>query len=85
MGIGQAPRMPTFFASNAIYPVALMPAWLQIVARTNPLTYDVDGLRSVMLTGGSSVYGLGDDLAVLALAGLLIIAIATRMYPRLPE
>ncbi|MHB1869972.1 MAG: ABC transporter permease [Steroidobacteraceae bacterium] len=85
MGIGQVLTMPTFFASFAIYPVALMPAWLQIVARINPLTYEADGLRSVMLAGGSSVYGLADDLPVLALVGLLIIAIATRMYPRLTE
>ena len=30
MGIGQAITMPLFFASNALYPVALMPAWLQV-------------------------------------------------------
>ena len=28
MGIGQAITMPLFFASNALYPVALMPGWL---------------------------------------------------------
>ena len=49
MGIGQVLTMPIFFASNAIYPLALMPPWLQIVARINPLTYEVDGLRRVML------------------------------------
>ena len=45
MGIGQVLTMPLFFASNAIYPLALMPAWLQAVARMNPLTYMVDALR----------------------------------------
>ena len=29
MGIGQVLTMPIFFASNAIYPLSLMPAWLQ--------------------------------------------------------
>ena len=29
MGIGQAITMPLFFASNALYPVSLMPGWLQ--------------------------------------------------------
>jgi ABC-2 type transport system permease protein len=29
MGIGQVLTMPIFFASNAIYPLALMPRWLQ--------------------------------------------------------
>ena len=85
MGIGQVLTMPIFFASNAIYPLALMPPWLQIVARINPLTYEVDGLRRVMLARGSSVYGLGEDLTVLALTGVLMIAIATRMYPRMTE
>ena len=43
--------MPIFFASNAIYPVAMMPAWMQVVARVNPLTYQVDALRGLMLAG----------------------------------
>jgi hypothetical protein len=30
--------MPLFFASNAIYPLDLMPAWLRAVSRLNPLT-----------------------------------------------
>ncbi|MDA8219086.1 MAG: ABC transporter permease [Dehalococcoidales bacterium] len=30
--------MPLFFASNAIYPIAMMPVWLQYIARINPLT-----------------------------------------------
>ncbi len=29
MGIGQVLTMPMFFASNAIYPIAMMPGWLQ--------------------------------------------------------
>jgi ABC-2 type transport system permease protein len=45
MGIGQILTMPLFLASNAIYPVARMPTWLQIAAHVNPLTYEVDALR----------------------------------------
>lgn len=45
MGIGQVLTMPLFFASNAIYPIAIMPVWLQAIARVNPLTYEVEGLR----------------------------------------
>lgn len=32
MGIGQVLTMPFFFASNAIYPLSLMPAWLRAVS-----------------------------------------------------
>lgn len=39
MGIGQVLTMPLFFASNAIYPLDLMPPWLKVIARANPLTY----------------------------------------------
>ncbi len=81
MGIGQLLTMPLFFASNAIYPISLMPAWLRVVAHINPLTYLVDGLRTLMLTGGSSAFGLGLDFAVLGLSTLLLVVIAARLYP----
>src|SRR5215467_10502123 len=51
MGIGQVLTMPLFFASNAIYPIVLMPAWLKSIASVNRLTYEVDGLRSLMVQG----------------------------------
>jgi len=83
MGIGQVMTMPIFFASNAIYPLDLMPTWLRVVARFNPLTYEVDGLRSLMLRGGTSVFGLASDFLVLAVIFAVLVAIAARMYPRM--
>lgn len=85
MGIGQVLTMPIFFASNAIYPICLMPRWLGIISSANPLTYEVDGLRALMLSAGSSAYGIGHDVAVLVAAAALTIAIATRMYPRMTQ
>ena len=55
MGIGQVLTMPLFFASNAIYPTAIMPVWLQTISLLNPLTYVVDALRSFMLAGSTIV------------------------------
>ena len=49
MGIGQAITMPLFFASNALYPIAMMPGWLQVVSHVNPLTYEVSALRGLLL------------------------------------
>jgi ABC-2 type transport system permease protein len=83
MGIGQVLTMPLFFASNAIYPITIMPAWLQTVSRLNPLTYEVDALRSLMLAGGESAFGLGTDFLVLAITAALLVAVGTRLYPRL--
>jgi ABC-2 type transport system permease protein len=68
MGIGQAITMPLFFASNALYPTALMPAWVRAIARVNPLSYEVNALRQLLL-------GLPGNLA-LDFAALLGAAVA---------
>ena len=81
MGIGQVLTMPLFFASNAIYPISIMPGWLQVISRINPLTYEVDALRAMMLVGGTSVYGVGLDLAIVLGATTLLVILAGRLYP----
>jgi ABC-2 type transport system permease protein len=83
MGIGQVLTMPLFFASNAIYPTSIMPAWLRWVAHGNPLTYEVDGLRALMLAGSTSTLGLPLDFAVLVLALMALVLIAGWIYPRI--
>ena len=83
MGIGQVLTMPIFFASNAIYPIDIMPSWLKVVSLGNPLTYEVDALRSLMIVGQTSTYGLGVDCLVLFVIAGVMVAIATRMYPRM--
>jgi len=83
MGIGQVLTMPIFFASNAIYPIALMPGWLRAVSSANPLTYEVDALRALMLRDSASEYGLTVDLAILVAFTAVFTVIAARMYPRL--
>jgi ABC-2 type transport system permease protein len=83
MGIGQLLTMPLFFASNAIYPISIMPAWLQGISEINPLTYEVDALRGLMVIGGVSVYSVGVDLAVLFLATIFLVMVAARLYPRI--
>ena len=83
MGIGQVVTMPIFFASNAIYPLSLMPDSLRAVSSANPLTYEVDALRALMLQGGVSVYGLLVDGLVLAVVFAGLVGIAARLYPRM--
>jgi ABC-2 type transport system permease protein len=83
MGIGQVLTMPLFFASNAIYPLAIMPPWLHVVARVNPLTYDVDALRALMIVGGTSAFGLGVDFAVLTAVTTLLVVAGSKIYPQI--
>lgn len=83
MGIGQVLTMPLFFASNAIYPIALMPGWLQVISHINPLTYEVDALRALMLAGGTSMYGVGLDCGILLLATVVVVILGGRLYPNI--
>jgi len=82
MGIGQLLTMPLFFASNAIYPISVMPSWLQAISQVNPLTYEVDALRALMVVGGTSVYGFALDLGFLLATTALLIVAGARLYPR---
>jgi ABC-2 type transport system permease protein len=83
MGIGQLLTMPLFFASNALYPVSLMPTWLQAIAGGNPLTYLVDALRQLMLPGYSAEFPLALDFGALILGMVILVLIGARLYPRL--
>ena len=80
MGIGQAITMPLFFASNALYPVDIMPGWLHALSTVNPLSYEVNALRSLLLgTPGNPLL----DVAILAVAAVLGIAAASALLRRL--
>jgi ABC-2 type transport system permease protein len=80
MGIGQAITMPLFFGSNALYPVHLMPGWLQALSTINPLSYEVDALRTLLIgTPGH----LGLDVAVLGVAMLAGVTVSASLLGRL--
>jgi ABC-2 type transport system permease protein len=81
MGIGQLLTMPLFFASNAIYPLDMMPSWLKIIAQYNPLTYLVGALRALMVQGGGSMGRLPVDFGVLLLVFVGLVLLAARLFP----
>lgn len=85
MGIGQLLTMPMFFASNAIYPLDIMPGWLRFIAQINPLTYLIDALRGLMITGGESVHGYTVDFAVMLAVFAILLFVAVKLYPTLAE
>ena len=80
MGIGQVITMPLFFASNALYPIDVMPTWLQVVSRINPLSYLVDALRGLLV--GTAAHVLL-DLTVLVGATAVGIVVAGSLLNRL--
>jgi ABC-2 type transport system permease protein len=81
MGIGQLIMMPLFFASTALYPLSVMPGWLRVIARVNPLTYEVQGLRRMLVGVGASGELWLDFLVVIGFFALMLLA-ATRAYPK---
>ncbi len=80
MGIGQAITMPLFFGSNALYPVSLMPPWLQAISRFNPLSYQVEALRGLLI---GTPARLPLDFGVLALSLVAGVAVASALLGRL--
>lgn len=83
LGVGQVLTMPLFFASNALYPVEIMPGWIQVLSILNPLTYQVDALRYLMVVGAVDQFGLATDFLVTAVIFLFLVLIATRTYPKI--
>ena len=80
MGIGQAITMPLFFSSSALYPEKIMPGWLQAISRCNPLSYQVDALRGLLI--GTPAH-LGLDLIVLVVATVAGVTASAALLPRL--
>jgi ABC-2 type transport system permease protein len=80
MGVGQAITMPLFFASNALYPVDLMPGWVQAVSRVNPLSYEVEGLRHLLIGTPAPLLA---DFAVVTVALAAGVLMASALLGRL--
>jgi ABC-2 type transport system permease protein len=50
MGVTQMLVMPMFFISGALFPVANLPTWLEVLNRIDPLTYAVDPMRRLVFS-----------------------------------
>ena len=82
MGIGQAITMPLFFSSSALYPVKVMPGWLQAVTKINPLSYEVDALRGLLI---GTPANMALDVGVLVAVTIAGISAAAALLPRLAK
>jgi ABC-2 type transport system permease protein len=80
MGIGQLITMPLFFASNALYPIDIMPTWLQVISLVNPLTYLVNALRGLLVGAPANLWA---DFGVLAVAAAIGVVGAARLMGKL--
>jgi ABC-2 type transport system permease protein len=63
--------MPIFFLSGALYPLTNLPRVLTWLTRIDPLTYGVDGMRTVLT--GVTHFGLAPDAVALAGVAVLLL------------
>ena len=73
--------MPIFFLSGALFPLTGLPRALDLIARIDPLSYGVDGLRSSMT--GVSHFGLPTDFAVLFTLTVALLLVGSRLFSRI--
>ncbi|HXD30547.1 MAG TPA: ABC transporter permease [Pyrinomonadaceae bacterium] len=73
--------MPIFFLSGALYPLTNLPRALAVLTRLDPLTYGVDGIRTVL--SGVSHFGLPIDALALALVAFLLLILGAWRFSKI--
>lgn len=73
--------MPTFFLSGALFPLQGLPVIMETVARCDPLSYGVDGLRDTL--AGSTHFTLSLDLAMLSLVTFVLLGVGSWLFSRI--
>ena len=62
----------TSIIGGSLFPVSILPEWLQAIARFNPVTYALDATRAALLTGASVVLVWRPIAALLVFATVLL-------------
>ncbi|MBI2185314.1 MAG: ABC transporter permease [Thaumarchaeota archaeon] len=83
MGIGQSLSFPLLFTSNALYPLSIMPPPLQFIARLNPMSYVVNAVRGLTITGDIS--NLAVDLLAVGIFDVAMFVAASISFKRVIE
>ncbi|HUO30626.1 MAG TPA: ABC transporter permease [Bryobacteraceae bacterium] len=73
--------LPIFFLSGALFPLDNLPVVLAAVTRVDPLSYGVDGLRTILI--GVSHFGAALDAVVLAVLGVLLLGIGSYLFSKI--
>lgn len=73
--------MPLFMLSPALFPLELVPDWLAVVAKLNPVTYSVLLIRG-MMTGTTQPVSVVLDLAVISGFVIIMVALASYVFTR---
>jgi ABC-2 type transport system permease protein len=75
-------NMPLFFLSGALYPVANIPYWLRWLFYINPLTYGVDALRTIMMSGWQPIVPFRWDILIICMFDVVIFIIGVYTFSK---
>jgi len=73
--------LPIFFLSGALFPLENLPRALTVATGLDPLSYGVDGLRSVLI--GVAHFGVAVDVAVLASVATALLCLGAWRFSRI--
>ncbi len=73
--------MPIFFLSGALFPLQGVPDIMKVIAKLDPLTYGIDGLRQVLIN--MSTFGLPTDFTILAVITIALLFIGSYFFERI--
>ncbi len=73
--------MPIFFLSGALYPLKNLPKLLAVLTRIDPLTYGVDGVRTMLI--GVTHFGPAVDFIVLIIVALVLLGVGAWSFSRI--
>lgn len=73
--------MPLFFLSGSLFPLEGLPKGFVWLARIDPLSYGVDGLRASLING--SHFGLGFDLSLLTILVAIFFLIGAYLFSKI--
>ena len=66
-------------AGGMLFPVSVLPDWLQFVARLNPVTYALDAMRAALL-GGAGLQAVGRPLLVLCAFAVVLLPLSMGVF-----
>jgi ABC-2 type transport system permease protein len=73
--------MPLFFLSGSLFPLEGLPKALIVVAKINPLSYGIDGLRGALV--GGAHFGLATDFLVLGAVTFIMLIIGSYLFSKI--
>jgi ABC-2 type transport system permease protein len=75
--------LPLIFLSSALVPLEAMPAWMRVLAFFNPMTWAIDAVRPLILSGWSEALPrVGMVILIMVIFDLLCLYASTRAFRR---